>query len=133
MVFGPLTAFYLWAIPRMWRSGWLPLYRPRSRMSWPQATEMQRRGPSSAIAMGLVVLAIELDYFLGVATPGLKIIVYGAAFLAVVAAGLALSVIYAHRPQWLIPPALRDPAALLPRTATEQTEMQRGFRRARSI
>ena len=101
----PRLGYLMW---RLWHYGEQPKNHVKSYDEW-QWVDFQRVGPTAVSALAFAVIATDVDYFFGLGTPLLKLVVYGSAILAAAAGLLAISVHFLRRPQWCIAPVLREP------------------------
>jgi hypothetical protein len=115
LAWAALLFFGVLILPRLGYLMWRPWHygeRPKnygksySEAGW---VDFQRIGPTTVICLAFAVIAADVDYFFGLGTPFLKLVVYGSAILAAAAGVLTISVHFLRWPQWCIAPVLREP------------------------
>jgi hypothetical protein len=97
-----------WLMWRLWRYGQVPKsYNRRYGDAWMR--DFARVGPATVVTLTAGLIAVEVDYFFGMGTPLLKVLVgvFGVVFFA--GGLLTMTIHYLHWPRWCIAPVLRDP------------------------
>jgi uncharacterized membrane protein YfcA len=93
-----------WAAIRVWRTG-----TTRGLSSSPNGEEIGRQGPAAAVIVALGVIGVTVGVVLGQHTTAEKLVIVITFLGAIAAFAVCLTIRFAHRPRWAIPPPLRDP------------------------